>query len=104
MQSPEYASRIEAVKQRAHGRWDQILAAGGVDERVRREPAVARRRGDRGDGLTGVREHRDREPGTEPGEEAAAADLDAHLSPAAFLIAVRIRVYVPQRQMLPAIE
>ena len=34
MQSLEYASRIEAVKQRAHGRWDEILAAGGVDERI----------------------------------------------------------------------
>lgn len=34
MQSPEYASRIEAVKLRAHGRWDEILAAGGVDERI----------------------------------------------------------------------
>ncbi len=34
MQSAEYAGRIEAVKQRAHGRWDEILAAGGVDERI----------------------------------------------------------------------
>jgi putative DNA primase/helicase len=34
MQNPEYAARIEAVKQRAHGRWTEILAGEGVDERV----------------------------------------------------------------------
>ncbi len=34
MQNPEYAARIDAVKQRAHGRWDEILAAGGVDARI----------------------------------------------------------------------
>ena len=50
-----------------------------------------------------ARQHADREPGAEPGEESAARD--DHLSPPdAFLIAARIRVYVPHRQMLPAIE
>ena len=34
MQDAEYAGRIEAVKQRAHGRWSEILASVGVDERV----------------------------------------------------------------------
>lgn len=32
MQDREYAARIEAVKQRAHGRWSEILASLGVDE------------------------------------------------------------------------
>ncbi|CAM5779298.1 DUF7146 domain-containing protein [Rhizobacter fulvus] len=32
MQDREYAARIEAVKQRAHGRWSEILAGLGVDE------------------------------------------------------------------------
>jgi len=34
MQHREYAARIEAVKQRAHGRWTEILASLGVDERI----------------------------------------------------------------------
>ena len=34
MQDREYAARIEAVKQRAHGRWTEILASLGVDERI----------------------------------------------------------------------
>jgi hypothetical protein len=34
MQDREYAARIEAVKQRAHGRWMEILASLGVDERI----------------------------------------------------------------------
>jgi putative DNA primase/helicase len=40
MQDREYAARIEAVKQRAHGRWMEILASLGVDERIlkRRNP------------------------------------------------------------------
>lgn len=32
MQDREYAARVEAVKQRAHGRWSEILASLGVDE------------------------------------------------------------------------
>ncbi|THF64962.1 zinc-binding protein [Pseudothauera nasutitermitis] len=36
MLAPEYAARIEAVKQRAHGRWTPILASLGVDERILR--------------------------------------------------------------------
>ena len=34
MQDAEYAARIDAVKLRAHGRWGDILAAGGVDAKV----------------------------------------------------------------------
>jgi putative DNA primase/helicase len=34
MQDREYAARIDAVKQRAHGRWNEILAAVGVEERI----------------------------------------------------------------------
>lgn len=34
MQDHEYAARIQAVKQRAHGRWNEILAAAGVDEQI----------------------------------------------------------------------
>lgn len=34
MQNREYEARIEAVKQRAHGRWTDILASLGVDERI----------------------------------------------------------------------
>jgi len=34
MQNHEYEARIEAVKQRAHGRWTEILASLGVDERI----------------------------------------------------------------------
>ncbi|MBL8302149.1 MAG: hypothetical protein JNM26_05190, partial [Ideonella sp.] len=29
-----YAERIEAARLRAHGRWTEILAAGGVDARI----------------------------------------------------------------------
>ena len=42
MQSAEYASRIEAVKQRAHGRWDEILAACGVEDRILKHPKSSR--------------------------------------------------------------
>ena len=39
MQNAEYAARIEAVKQRAHGRWTEILGALGLDERMlKRKP------------------------------------------------------------------
>jgi len=35
----EYAARMEAVKQRAHGRWSEILGALGLDERLlKRKP------------------------------------------------------------------
>ena len=34
MQNREYEARIEAAKQRAHGRWTEILACLGVDERI----------------------------------------------------------------------
>jgi len=34
MQNREYEARIEAVKQRAHGRWTEILASLGVDEPI----------------------------------------------------------------------
>jgi len=34
MQNAEYAARVEAVKQRAHGRWTEILGALGLDERL----------------------------------------------------------------------
>ena len=34
MQDRDYAARIEAVKQRAHGHWTEILASLGVDERI----------------------------------------------------------------------
>ena len=30
----KYAGRIDAVKQRAHGRWSEILASAGVDEQI----------------------------------------------------------------------
>jgi putative DNA primase/helicase len=36
MQRAEYAARIDAVKQRAHGRWSELLAAAGVEERILR--------------------------------------------------------------------
>ncbi|MBQ1764485.1 MAG: hypothetical protein IIZ92_16520, partial [Aquincola sp.] len=29
MQDADYAARIDAVKQRAHGRWSEVLAAAG---------------------------------------------------------------------------
>lgn len=34
MQDHEYAARVEAVKQRAYGRWTEILSSLGVDERI----------------------------------------------------------------------
>lgn len=34
MQNREYEARIDAVKQQAHGRWTEILASLGVDERI----------------------------------------------------------------------
>lgn len=34
MRDHEYAARVEAVKQRAHGRWTEILASLGVDDCV----------------------------------------------------------------------
>ena len=34
MQDSAYAARIEVVKQRAHGRWTEILASLGVDESI----------------------------------------------------------------------
>jgi len=34
MRDHEYAARVEAVKQRAYGRWTEILASLGVDERI----------------------------------------------------------------------
>lgn len=34
MQSVEYAARVESAKQRAHGRWTNILASLGVDQRI----------------------------------------------------------------------
>ena len=34
MRDHEYAARVEAVKQRAHGRWTEVLASLGVDERI----------------------------------------------------------------------
>ncbi|MCU7370020.1 toprim domain-containing protein [Paucibacter sp. O1-1] len=34
MQNAEYAARVETVKQRAHGRWTEILGALGLDERL----------------------------------------------------------------------
>ena len=37
MQDREYAARIEAVKQRAHGRWTEILASLGEQSLVRLE-------------------------------------------------------------------
>jgi hypothetical protein len=58
-----------------------------------------------GDGLTGVRgAPRIASPAPSPARKPRRLIWEAHLPPAAFLIAVRIRVYVPQRQMLPAIE
>ncbi len=36
MQDVDYAARIDAVKQRAHGRWSEVLAAAGVEERILR--------------------------------------------------------------------
>ncbi len=39
MQNAEYAARVDAVKQRAHGRWTEILGAMGLEERLlRRKP------------------------------------------------------------------
>lgn len=39
MQNAEYAARVDAVKQRAHGRWTEILGAMGLDERLlKRKP------------------------------------------------------------------
>jgi putative DNA primase/helicase len=35
MLSAEYQARIDAAKTRAHGRWGEILAAAGVDNRIR---------------------------------------------------------------------
>lgn len=34
MQHADYAARVDDVKQRAHGRWTEILASLGVDERI----------------------------------------------------------------------
>lgn len=34
MQDCDYLARIEGVKQRAHGRWDEVLAAMGAEERI----------------------------------------------------------------------
>lgn len=34
MQDHEYATRVDAVKRRAHGRWTEVLASLGVDERI----------------------------------------------------------------------
>lgn len=34
MRDHEYAARVEAVKQRAQGRWTEVLASLGVDERI----------------------------------------------------------------------
>lgn len=34
MQDHEYAARVDAVKQRAYGRWTEILSSLGVDERI----------------------------------------------------------------------
>lgn len=34
MQNAEYAARVDAVKQRAHGRWTEILGAMGLEERL----------------------------------------------------------------------
>ena len=34
MRDHEYAARVEAAKQRAHGRWTEVLASLGVDERI----------------------------------------------------------------------
>jgi hypothetical protein len=34
MHDHEYAGRIDAVKQRAHGRWSEILASAGVEEQI----------------------------------------------------------------------
>ena len=36
MQDADYAARIDAVKQRAHGRWSEVLAAAGIEERILR--------------------------------------------------------------------
>lgn len=39
MRDAEYAARVDAVKQRAHGRWTEVLGALGLDERMlRRKP------------------------------------------------------------------
>jgi len=39
MQNAEYAARVDAAKQRAHGRWTEILGAMGLEERLlRRKP------------------------------------------------------------------
>lgn len=39
MLNAEYAARVEAVKQRAHGRWTEVLGALGLDERMlKRKP------------------------------------------------------------------
>jgi putative DNA primase/helicase len=34
MRDHEYAARVEAAKQRAHGRWTEVLTSLGVDERI----------------------------------------------------------------------
>lgn len=36
MQDADYAARIDGVKQRAHGRWSEVLAAAGIEERILR--------------------------------------------------------------------
>ncbi|WP_406625190.1 toprim domain-containing protein [Acidovorax sp. SDU_ACID1] len=39
MRSEEYAARVDAVKQRAHGRWTEILGALGLEDRMlKRKP------------------------------------------------------------------
>ena len=34
MRDQQYAARVDAAKQRAHGRWTEILASLGVDETI----------------------------------------------------------------------
>jgi hypothetical protein len=34
MQDADYAARIDAVKQRAHGRWSEVLVRAGIEERI----------------------------------------------------------------------
>ena len=40
MQDADYAARIDAVKQRAHGRWSEVLAAAGIEERAADDAAL----------------------------------------------------------------
>ena len=41
MLNAEYAARVEAVKQRAHGRWTEVLGAMGLDERMLKRKPMA---------------------------------------------------------------